>query len=164
MLHLFQAGKRSLESAGACALIFYLLNGIVILFGVLLVTVHNRSQINLARFTDFSLPGIHNQLLPLLSAAFLGYLSMRLARQLSASTVNAFILGIGVQTAYQTLPNNLWFYWKTHPTSWWIFFMAVFWTLEENPQIKKKSIYWIKAPVLAGMFWVDWVACFFVFL
>jgi hypothetical protein len=152
--------KRSLESGGGCALFFFVLYGIAILI-LLIITVHNRPQINLAGLKDFSLPGIHNQLLPLLSASFLGYLSMKLARQLSVRTVNSYVLGMGSQAAYQTFPNNLWFYWEAHPSAWWVYLMAIFWVLEvnrKNEKPKENSFYWWNAPILLGMFWVDWVA------
>jgi len=133
----------------------------------LLFTVHNRPQINLEGLVDFSLPGIHNQLLPLLSATFLGYLSMRLARQLSVPIVNSFILGMGTQMVYLTFPNNLWFFWKTYPASWWIFYMAVFWTLAVNQNYEEQKDYtlsWLSISVLAGMYWVDWIATFILIM
>jgi hypothetical protein len=85
--------KRSLGFGGIGALVFFIFSGSAML-GFLLLTVHNRSQVNLSGLNDLSLLGIHNQLLPLLSASFLGYLSMRLARRFSVSTLNAYILGL----------------------------------------------------------------------
>jgi hypothetical protein len=158
--------KRSLESGGMGALAFFIFSGSAML-GFLLLTVHNRPEINLSGLNDFSLTGIHNQLLPLLAASFLGYLSMRLARRFSVSTANAYILGLGTQMVYQAFPNNLWFYWKPYPAAWWVLFLAIFWTLEERPQSgerKQGFFFWMKALVLTGMYWVDGTATLFLII
>jgi hypothetical protein len=158
--------KLSLESGGIGALALFILSGSAML-GFLLLTVHDRSQINLSGFNDFSLPGIHNQLLPLLSASFLGYLSMRLARRFSVSTPNAYILGLGTHMVYQSFPNNLWFYWKTYPAAWWILFLALFWTLEESSQYyktKQNFSSWMKVIVLTGMYCADGPATLFLII
>ena len=158
--------KSSLESGGMGALAFFIFSGSAML-GFLLLTVHNRPHINYSSLNDFSLPGIHNQILPLLAASFLGYLSMRLARRFSVSTNNAYVLGLGTQMAYQSFPNNLWFYWKTYPAAWWVLFLAIFWTMEENPEsdeVEQNSFFWIKALVLTGMYWVDATATFFLII
>ena len=161
-----QSFKRSLESGGMGALAFFIFSGSAML-GFLLLTVHNRTQINFSSLNDFSLTGIQNQLLPLLAASFLGYLSMRLARRFSVSTNNTYILGLGTQIAYQSFPNNLWFYWKTYPAAWWVLFLAIFWTLEESPESdKRKQNYfsWIKVLVLTGMYWADETATLFLII
>lgn len=137
------------------------------MLGFLLLTVHNRSQLNLSGLNDLSLPGLHNQLLPLLAASFLGYLSLRLARRFSVSIVYAYILGLGTQMVYQSFPNNLWFYWKTYPAAWWILFLAIFWTLEESPQsneMKHNSFSWMKTLVLTVMYWTDGTATLFLII
>ena len=130
--------KRSLKEGNISALAFFIFSGSTML-GFLLLTVHNRPHINLSSLNNFWLTGICNQLLPLLSAAFLGYLSMRLARRFSVSSNNSYILGLGTQMAYQSFPNNLWFYWKTYPATWWILFLAIFWTLEESQRSDKRK-------------------------
>ena len=160
MASFIQNVKRSLALGGIWAIAFYLISGTIVLVG-LSVTVHNRPTINSSGFADSSLLGLYNQLLPLLSSAFLGYLSMRLARQLLIRVLNAYILGLGTQAVYQTFPNNLWLYWKTYPTAWWIFLMIAFWVLMDYLQLnnhKKSAIQLLRIPVLLGMFWVDWMA------
>ena len=158
--------KRSLGVGGIGALVFFILSGSAML-GFLLLTVHNRSQVNLSSLNDLSLPGIHNQLLPLLSASFLGYLSMRLARRFLVSTLNAYILGLGTHMVYQSFPNNLWFYWKTYPAAWWILFLALFWILEESSQYdktKQNFSPWMKVIVLTGMYCADGPATLFLII
>lgn len=161
MNSLLKKGTRSLESGGVCAFAFHFLFGTTILLGLLLTTVHNRPQFNLDGLSDFSLPGLHNQLLPLISSAFLGFLSMRLALKVAVRPIHSFILGMGTQMTYQTFPNNLWFYWKTYPSAWWILFMAAFLTLEGNQlnqRQKKFSYSLLSTSLLTGMIWVDWMA------
>ena len=73
----------------------------------------------------------YNQLIPMVSSALLGFLAMRMVIPLGVSLLSAFLLGIGVQTAYQTLPLNLGLFWEllvTHA----IPFMLVFLIIEEH--------------------------------
>ena len=156
--------KRSLKEGTIGALAFFIFSGSAML-GFLLLTVHNRPYINLSSLNNFPLTGICNQLLPLITASFLGYVSMRLARRFSVSSNNSYILGLGTQMTYQSFPNNLWFYWKTYPATWWVLFLAIFWTLEEtqsSDEMEQNYLSWIKALILTGMYWVDTMATLFL--
>jgi hypothetical protein len=99
-------------------------------------------KINVAFTGKFSLRLLtyYDQLLPMVSSALLGLLAMRLVIPLGISLSAAFLLGIGVQTAYQTFPLNLGLFWETCPQVTPIPFVLFFFLLEVHIFNEKDTV------------------------
>jgi hypothetical protein len=109
---------------------------------------------------SFGLLAFHNQLIPMLSSALLGFLAMRLTLRLGIRPVHAFILGLSAQTMYQTFPANLWFFWEIYPTTVGVFFMACFLICEtstEGLEAKSKFVQRMRSFSVFCMVFVEWI-------
>jgi hypothetical protein len=109
---------------------------------------------------SFGLLAFHNQLIPMLSSALLGFLAMRLTLHLGIRPVHAFVLGLSAQTMYQTFPGNLWFYWEIYPTTLGVLFMALFLVCEnstERLESESKSPLFIRKISVFCMVCVEWI-------
>jgi hypothetical protein len=133
-----------------------------------LQTTHllERIQIWLNGSFSYKLLAFHNQLIPMLSSALLGFLAMRLTLSLKIRPVHAFVLGLGAQSMYQTFPGNLWFIWEVYPPTLGVLFMALFLTCEvSNDCYEPKSnvLQLLRKLSVFCMVYVEWVGalCFF---
>jgi hypothetical protein len=114
---------------------------------------------------SFGLLAFHNQLIPMLSSALLGFLAMRLTLRLGIRPLHAFVLGLSTQTLHQTFPGNLWFFWEVYPTTLGVLFMVLFLICEESAYgLESKSVYLqrIRKLTVFCMVFVEWVGalCF----
>ncbi|MBT3923202.1 MAG: hypothetical protein HOF21_11575 [Nitrospina sp.] len=109
---------------------------------------------------SFGLLAFHNQLIPMLSSALLGFLAMRLTLPLGIRPVHAYVLGLSAQTMYQTFPSNLWFFWETYPTTLFVFFMALFLVCENSTDglgSESVSLQRIRKLSVFCMVFVEWI-------
>ena len=114
---------------------------------------------------SFGLLAFHNQLIPMLSSALLGFLAMRLTQRLGIRPLHTFILGLSAQSMYQTFPGNLWFFWEVYPTTLAVLFMILFLICEDLAYgLESKSVYLQLTRKLTVFFmvFVEWVGalCF----
>lgn len=109
---------------------------------------------------SFALLALHNQLIPMLSSALLGFLAMRLTLRLGIRPVHAFVLGLSTQTMYQTFPANLWFFWETYPTTIFVLFMALFLICEDftdGLESESKPLKFVCRLSIFCMVFVEWI-------
>ena len=114
---------------------------------------------------SFGLLAFHNQLIPMLTSALLGFLAMRLTLRLSVRPVHAFVLGLSAQTIYQTFPGNLWFIWEIYPTTLGVFFMVLFFICKDSAdgqEPESKSLQFVCKLSIFCMVFVEWIGalCF----
>jgi hypothetical protein len=127
-----------------------------------LQVAHLLERIHIGIEGSFSvgLLAFHNQFIPMLTSTFLGFLAMRSTLSLGIRPVHAFTLGLSAQTIYQTLPNNLWFYWEIYPTTLFTFFMAFLLVCRssiEAEKTKRKSLPVLQKVIIFCMVYVEWI-------
>jgi len=81
---------------------------------------------------------VGDQAVVLLTAALIGLLGMRMARRLGLGAEQAFVLGLACQAAYQTFPQNLYYYWELLPTAA-VSLVAVAWLLVEESAFESQG-------------------------
>jgi hypothetical protein len=101
-------------------------------FYMQLAHILQRFHINNENEFGYALMAVHNQIIPMLGACFLGFLAMRLIMKTGMAYKSAVILGLSAQTVYQTFPLSLGYVWGIggHPA--FVILMLGFLILEEG--------------------------------
>ena len=81
---------------------------------------------------SFMLTAVHNQIVIMLSASFLGLLALRVARRTGVEPLRAACLGVACMLVYQTFPKNLMHFWQGSPHAAFVLFLAIFLVSEET--------------------------------
>jgi hypothetical protein len=81
---------------------------------------------------SYTLIAVSNQIIVILSSCLLGFLAMRLVLKTGVPFIPAVILGISVQTVYQTFPFSLNYVWRQVMEPAFIIFMLIFLIREEG--------------------------------
>jgi hypothetical protein len=81
---------------------------------------------------SYTLIAVSNQIILMFASCLLGFLAMRLVLKTGAPFIQAVILGLCTQTAFQTFPFSLDYVWRTIMEPAFVIFMLVFLIREEG--------------------------------
>ncbi len=83
---------------------------------------------------------LHNQIVTMLAASFMGLLAFRLAQRIGASPLHALVLAVSVEILHFTFPDNLAVYWEMTGRPWFFLFGACFLLIEEHALENRTTI------------------------
>lgn len=81
---------------------------------------------------DWQALALHNLLISLAASALLALLAYRLARRMGVEPLHALALGVGVEMAHFTFPENLAIYWGMTAQTLWLVGAVLFLLIEER--------------------------------
>ncbi len=81
---------------------------------------------------DWQALAVHNLLISLVASALLALLAYRLALRMGVEPLHALALGVGVEMAHFTFPENLAIYWGMTAQTLWLVTAALFLLIEER--------------------------------